>query len=88
MKWRADKRDVVVTRVEFEPGEKGGVAGVVWYHDPKLDREFKTASGFTQAEKLDMMRHPKKYEGRTMKISGYEGHGSRAAKFESWHLDK
>lgn len=89
LKWRADKRDVKVTRVEFEPGEKGGVAGVVWYQDPKVPgKEFKTASGFTQDEKLDMMRHPKKYEGRTMKISGYEGHGSRAAKFEGWHLDK
>ena len=89
LKWRGDHRYVVVTRVEFEPGEKGGVAGVVWYEDPEAPgREFKTASGFTHEEKLDMMRHPKRYEGRCMKISGYEGHGSRAAKFEGWHLDK
>ena len=89
LKWRADERDVTVIEVDFKPGDKGGVAGVVWYEDPaQPGRRFKTASGFSREEKQDMMAHPRKYEGRCMKISGYQGHGSRAAKFESWHLDK
>jgi hypothetical protein len=88
LKWREDERDVIVTKVAFEPGPAGKVAGVVWYEDPATGRSYKTASGWTEAEKLEMMAQPEGYEGEVMKIKGFNGHGSRAAKFEGWHSDK
>lgn len=89
LKWREDHRDVVVTEVAFQPGPSGRVAGVVWYEDPAApDRRFKTASGWTEAEKLDMMEHPNAYEGQVMRIEGFDGHGSRAATFHGWHADR
>ena len=100
LKWRGDATDVVVTRVEFSPGSKGGIEGVVWYEDPATGREYKTASGFTREEKEAMMAQPEDYEGEVMMVSGFNnGHSQRAAKFEGWareddsefvgwHLDK
>lgn len=89
LKWRGDATDVVVTRVEFEPGDNGGIAGVVWYEDPSTGREYKIASGFTREEKEAMMADPESYEGEVMMVSGFaNGHSQRAARFEGFHQDK
>jgi hypothetical protein len=88
LKWREDARDVVVTDVAFHPGPTGRTAGVVWYEDPSTGRQYKTSSGFSEPEKVDMMQHPDHYEGRVMRIKGFNGHGSRGATFDGWHLDK
>lgn len=87
LKWREDAEDVIVTEVTFKPGPTGKVAGVVKYEDGN-GRQYKTASGWTETEKQDMMAQPDEYNGRVMKISGFNGHSSRAARFESWHADK
>jgi len=92
LKWQGDDQDAVVTRVDFrwsgnvDPSGRQRVAGVVEYQG--IDgRMYKTSSGWSEAEKQDMMEHPEMYEGRVMRLSGFEG-SNRAVKFSGWHLCK
>lgn len=85
---RGETQDGIITSIQFHHGDKGGIAGVVHYIDEHTGRAYKTSSGFTAEQKLEMMKHPAKYVGKCMVLSHYQGHHGRAAKFEHWHSDK
>ena len=86
---RHDSFDWEVTRVELEPGDKGGLAGVVWFK-AESGKEFKIGASSLGSREFaeNIMEHPKKYIGRVAKISGYKGHEGRAARFVEWHDSK
>lgn len=86
---RSDSYDWEVTKVELEPGNKGGIAGVVWFKNSG-GKEYKigASSMGNKTDALDIMNNPKKYVGRVAKIECFQGHEGRAAKFIEWHMDK
>lgn len=88
-KSRVDENDWVVDEIELKPGEKGGIAGVVWFKN-EAGKRFKIgASSMGDRETVShIMEHPEQYEGRVAKVLGYKGHEGRAARFVDWHLDK
>lgn len=90
LKWRGDEQDWKVESVDLSPGNKGGVAGVVWFKSLESGKRFKLGGGplGPESQRRSMMTSPNEYIGKVMKVRGLNGHEGRAAKFSSWHLDK
>lgn len=90
LKIRGDGFDWVVERVELEPGENGGVAGVVWFRSLESGRLYKMGGGplGPMDRRRDMLAHPEKYEGRVYEVASFEGHEGRAARIVREHPDK
>lgn len=86
---RGDEFDWTLTKVAFEPGDRGGVAGVAWFENEQGDAfKIGASSMGTHENAREMMANPQKYEGRVAKIQGYQGHEGRAARFVDWHEAK
>lgn len=86
---RHDLYDWTVEAIELKPGQKGGLAGVVWFYGQNGQRYKIGASSLGSREEAEaIMRDPDKYIGRVAKVSCYKGHEGRAPKLEQWHLDK
>lgn len=86
---RHDEFDWTVTGIDLKPGDKGGIAGVVWFKS-ESGKQFKIgASSMGNREvATDIMNNPDKYIGRVAKISSYKGHEGRAPRFVIWHEAK
>lgn len=84
----ADEEDWIIKSVEFVPGEKGSVAGVV--RAEFNNKEFKLGPSQVGNQELtrQMMNNPEDYVGRTIKVESRKGHSGRAAKVKELHLDK
>jgi hypothetical protein len=90
LKTRGDTFDWQVERVDLQPGERGGIAGVVWFRSLESGREFKVGGGplGTEVLRTEMMRSPEAYVGRVYKIACFRGHEGRAAHVLTEHADK
>ena len=88
IKGRPDSIDAQITKVDFKPGPKGKIAGVVCYRDNKTGREHKISSGFSESMKKEIMENPEEFEGRVMVLNGFNGGSNRATKFFHFHTDK
>ncbi|HJS83667.1 MAG TPA: hypothetical protein VJ742_12610 [Nitrososphaera sp.] len=90
VKWWDDANDWRIDSVEFKPGDKGGIAGVV--HCTSLDsgKKFKLGPGQVGTRDVTeaMMAEPKSYEGTVLKVHSRQGHEGRAAKVIMEHPDK
>lgn len=90
LKTRGDGFDWEVTRVALARGERGGVAGVVWFRSLESERHYKIGGGplGSQALREDMLLNPEKYVGRVYEVACFEGHEGRAAHVVREHPDK
>jgi len=86
---RHDTFDWTVIDVDLKSGDKGGIAGVVWFKS-ESNKIFKigASSMGNREEATDIMNNPDKYIGRVAKISSYKGHEGRAPRFVDWHEGK
>lgn len=83
---RHNEFDWTVTSVDLKPGDKGGIAGVVWFKS-ESGKQFKigASSMGNREEAIQIMNNPDKYIDRVAKISSYKGHEGRAPRFVDWH---
>ena len=90
LKWRGDTADWKVKAINLKPGAAGGVAGTVEFTSLESGKSYKLGGGplGPMQQRVDMMKHPKRYIGDVMKVNSFGGHEGRAATFDSWHLDK
>lgn len=90
VKWWQDPSDWRVDSVEFKPGDKGGVAGIIRCTSLESGKKFKLGPGQVGDQTLTraMMANPEKYEGVVLKVNSRRGHEGRAAKVVSIHDDK
>jgi hypothetical protein len=90
MKWFEDPEDWRIDRVEFRPGDKGGVAGVVWYTNLENGKTYKMGPSQvgSQTYTRHMMDNPDQYVGTVHKVQSRRGHSGRAAKVIMEHPDK
>jgi hypothetical protein len=90
VKWLEDPDDWKLDSINLQNGNKGGIAGVVWFTSLESGKRFKLGTGQLgpMDRSLDMMEHSKKYIGRVAKIVSRKGHEGRAAKFLAWHDSK
>ncbi len=89
-KWWTDADDWRIDSVEFRPGDKGGVAGVVRCTSLESDKTFNLGPSQVgnQALTRDMMENPDAYEGSVLMVQSRPGHEGRAAKVVGFHDDK
>lgn len=90
VKWFEDHDDWRITRIDFKPGENGGLAGVTWFEDLATGREFKLGPGAVGNRELTehMMHEPDKYIGTVFKVQSRKGHLGRASRVVREHDDK
>lgn len=90
VKWWQDPHDWQIVSVDFKPGDKGGVAGVVHCISLESGKKFKLGPGQVGDQTLTraMMAEPEKWEGVVLKVNSRRGHEGRAAKVLSIHDDK
>lgn len=90
VKWTDDPNDWRLDSIELTNGQKGGIAGVVWFTSLESGKRFKLGPGqLGPVDRcLDMMEYPEKYIGRVAKVISRKGHEGRAAKFLEWHDSK
>jgi hypothetical protein len=81
LKWADDPEDWTITSVDFFPGEKGGVAGVVRCLNPE-GKAMNLGPGQVGDQTLtrQMMANPQDYEGVVLKVQSNRGHSGRASK--------
>lgn len=90
MKWWADANDWRIDSIDLYPGEKGGIAGVVWFTSLESGKQFKLGpSNLGDRDfQMQMIDNPDHYIGAVAKVSGRQGHEGRAAKMIALHDDK
>lgn len=90
LKWWADPSDWRIDKVEFCPGDKGGVAGVAWMTSLESGKTFKLGPSQMGDQTLTrhMMDNPELYEGSVVKVNSKRGHEGRASKVIGFHDDK
>lgn len=90
VKWWSDAQDWRIDSVDFKPGEKGGLAGVVWLTSLESGKKFKLGPGQVGNRLLteQMMHDPDGYVGTVLKVQSRHGHEGRAAKVVAVHDDK
>lgn len=90
MKWWQDANDWRIDEVDFRPGEKGGVAGVVYCTSMESGKTFKLGPSAVGNQELtrEMMANPHDYQGSVLKVQSRNGHEGRAAKVVAVHMDK
>lgn len=90
MKWTMDPHDWRIDKVDFHPGERGGMAGVVHATSLESGKEFKLGPGQMGDRELTqhMMDNPELYEGTVIKVTSRRGHEGRASKVQEIHTDK
>lgn len=90
IKWVSNPDDWQITSIDLKPGNKGGIAGVVWFKSLESGKQFKLGTGSLGPidRSLDMINDPNKYIGRVAKVISRLGHEGRAAKFAEWHDGK
>jgi hypothetical protein len=90
LKWWADPSDWRIDKVEFRPGDKGGVAGVAWMTSLESGKKFKLGPSQMGDQTLTrhMMDNPNLYEGSVVKVNSKRGHEGRASKVIGFHDDK
>lgn len=90
IKWWQDPNDWVIDSVDFKPGDKGGIAGVVYATSLDSGKKFKLGPSQVGDRNLvvDMMNRANEYVGAVMKVQSRHGHEGRAAYVLSLHDDK
>jgi len=90
LKWWADPSDWRIDKVDFQPGSKGGVAGVAWMTSLESGKKFKLGPSQMGDQTLTraMMNNPELYEGSVVKVNSRRGHEGRASKVIGFHDDK
>ena len=90
LKWWADPSDWRIDKIEFKPGDKGGVAGVAWMTSLESGKKFKLGPSQMGDQKLTrhMMDNPHLFEGAVVKVNSKRGHEGRASKVIGFHSDK
>lgn len=90
LKVRGDTFDWKVVEVALKPGEKDGIAGVVWFESLESGRRFKVGGGPLGSRELRdaMLAHPEQYVGRVYKVASFDQHEGRAAHVLEEHPDK
>lgn len=90
LKWWDDPSDWRIDKVEFKPGDKGGVAGVARMTSLESGKKFKLGPSQMGDQTLTrhMMENPKLYEGSVVKVNSKRGHEGRASKVIGFHDDK
>src|SRR5690606_4602867 len=76
MKWCQDANDWRIDEVDFRPGEKGGVAGVVYCTSMESGKTFKLGPSAVGNQELtrEMMANPHDYQGSVLKVQSRNGH--------------
>lgn len=87
-KFRDELQDGIITDVSFEPGNKGGITGVINYVDDKTGKRYNTSSGLTHNQKLWLAKNADKVKGAVIKLRGFRGHRGRAVVFDGFHEGK
>lgn len=89
-KWWRDPDDWRIDSVDFEPGPRGGIAGVVWATSLESGKKFKLGPGQVGDRALNerMMERPEEYIGSVIQVQSRHGHEGRAAKVLGFHQDK
>lgn len=90
LKWWSDPSDWVIDKIDFQEGDKGGIAGVAHMTSLESGKKFKLGPGQMGNHVLikDMMDNPQKYEGAVVKVNSKKGHEGRASKVIGFHDDK
>lgn len=90
LKWWADPSDWRIDKVEFKPGDKGGVAGVARMTSLESGKKFNLGPSQMGDQTLTrhMMDNPQLYEGSVVKVNSKRGHEGRASKVVGFHDDK
>jgi hypothetical protein len=91
MKWWDDAEDWTIESVDFFPGEKGGVAGVVRVsHTEHGEMNLGPGQVGNQALTRNMMANPDDYKGAVLMVESRRGGAKRAAKARAirLHQDK
>lgn len=90
LKWWDDPSDWRIDKVEFKPGDKGGVAGVARMTSLESGKTFKLGPSQMGDQTLTrhMMDNPQLYEGAVVKVNSKRGHEGRASKVIGFHDDK
>lgn len=90
LKWWDDPSDWRIDRIDFAPGDKGGVAGVARMTSLESGKTFKLGPSQMGDQTLTrhMMAHPELYVGAVVKVNSKRGHEGRAAKVIGFHADK
>lgn len=90
VKWWMDPHDWVIDKVDFKPGDRGGIAGVVRATSLESGKKFNLGPGQMGNRELTerMMNNPEHYEGAVLKVNSRHGHEGRASKVVAFHDDK
>lgn len=90
MKYWGDTFDWKIEHVDFQPGDRGGIAGVLRCISLESGKAFNLGPGQTGDRALveEMMTSPERYEGRVLKVASRHGHEGRASKVVGMHDDK
>ena len=84
--------DVYIRKIERGQGKYQNAAGAVYYSWTPHGRIVgRIGTGFTDAERKDMLQNPEKYIGRVAKVTAKGKHPSGALRepaFQEWHLEK
>lgn len=90
IKWYMDPHDWKIESVDFEHGEKGGIAGVIRCVSLESGKSFKLGPGSVGNRALteSMMNDPSNYVGSVIKVESRHGHEGRGSKVLGFHSDK
>jgi len=90
VKWVEDPLDWELELVNLKRGDKGRIAGVVWFKSLESGKKFKMGASQIGNDEIvnAIMNDPDKFIGKVYKVAGKVGHEGRAAKVIEPHLDK
>lgn len=90
VKWWGDPCDWRIDSIDFRPGPKGGIAGVVNLTSLESGKQFKLGPGQIGTRELceTMMKNPEQFIGSVVKVNSRQGHEGRASKVLGFHQDK
>ena len=90
IKWVKDPQDWQLESMDLRFGEKGRIAGVVWFKSLESGKMFKMGAGQLGNDEFvkKIMHLPQDFIGKVYKVASKVGHEGRAAKLLEEHLDK
>jgi hypothetical protein len=90
VKWWQDPSDWRIDAIDFKPGDKGGMAGVIRCTSLESGKTFNLGPGQLGTRELcqSMMDDPDRFIGSVLKVESRHGHEGRAAKVIGFHDDK